>query len=96
MIPPYLPAPKVLNIISGAAEIAGGIGVLFPQTRRYAGVGLIALLIAVFPANLYMAINQIKPPGMENLEPWMAWVRLPFQIVFLYWVYIVTLRKNTL
>lgn len=94
MIPQYLPAPKVLNVISGVAEIAGGIGVLFPQTRRYAGVGLIALLIAVFPANLHMAINEITPPGMDDLEPWMAWVRLPFQLVFLYWVYIVTLKRT--
>jgi uncharacterized membrane protein len=94
MIPPYLPAPKILNIISGAAEIVGGVGVLFPQTRRYAGVGLIALLIAVFPANLHMAINEIKPPGIDDFEPWMAWARLPFQLVFLFWVYIVTLKKK--
>lgn len=94
MIPQYLPAPKILNIISGAAEIVGGVGVLFPQTRRYAGVGLTVLLIAVFPANLHMAINEIKPPGIDDFEPWMAWVRLPFQLVFLFWVYIVTLKKN--
>jgi len=94
LIPPYLPAHEALNIISGLAEIAGGIGVLIPRLRKYAGIGLLLLLLAVFPANIHMAINNIQPPGADELQPWMTWARLPFQLVFLYWVYAVTLRST--
>jgi uncharacterized membrane protein len=57
MMPPYLPYPSGLILISGAAEIAGGVGLLIPSTRRVARYGLIALLVAVFPANIQMALN---------------------------------------
>ena len=57
MMPSYLPFPEALNLISGAAEIAGGIGVLIKPLRSAAGWGLIALLIAIFPANLQMALH---------------------------------------
>src|SRR5580692_9212259 len=55
IVPPPLPSPALLVVISGVAEIAGGLGVLIPATRKAAGIGLVALLIAVFPANVYMA-----------------------------------------
>lgn len=84
MIPPYLPWPAALNAISGAAEILGGIGVLIPMLRRPAAWGLIALLIAVFPANLHMALHGL--PG-KDISPWILWLRLPFQALFIYWVY---------
>ena len=80
MIPPYLPAPEALNIISGLAEVAGGI-VLIPRLKKLAGIGLLLLLLAVFPANIHMALNEVKPPGMDDLQPWMAWAR-PFQFLF--------------
>lgn len=54
MIPPYFPAPKALNSISGLAEIVLGILLCIPQTSAYAAWGIIALLIAIFPANVYM------------------------------------------
>jgi uncharacterized membrane protein len=80
VMPPYLPAPLALVYISGACEIAGGIGVLVRSLRRYAGWGLVALLIAVFPANVYMAMNHIM------LTPWLAWARLPLQGLLIWWV----------
>ena len=59
IIPPYVPLPRAMNVISVAAEIGGGIAVLFPRLRRAAGWGLIiALLLAVFPANLHVALHR--------------------------------------
>ena len=83
MIPPWLPSPETLNIISGAAEIAGGIGVLIPRTRNASATGLILLLIAVFPANLQIALNGW--PGMD-IPRWVLAARLPFQLLFIAWV----------
>ena len=57
IVPPWLPARALLVQISGVFEILGGIGMLLPKTRRFSGVGLIALLVAVFPANLQMALH---------------------------------------
>lgn len=85
MVPPYLPAPLALVYLSGAAEIAGGVGVLVPRLRRAAGWGLIALLVAVFPANIHIAMNDIPVAGRD--VPWWGHViRLPFQLVFIAWV----------
>jgi uncharacterized membrane protein len=84
MMPSYLPWPEGLVRLSGVAEIMGGVGVLLPRSRRFAGWGLIALLVAVFPANLNVAIHGW--PGVD-LPKWILWLRLPFQIVFSWWVY---------
>lgn len=92
MMPPVLPFPQVLNVLAGVFEILGGIGVLVPRTQRFAGWGLIALLIAVFPANIYAALNG-HIAGLDA-QPWALWVRLPFQALFLAWVWAVTLRKE--
>lgn len=83
MIPACLPSPEMLNLISGAAEIAGGIGVLIPFTRNAAATGLILLLIAVFPANLQIAMNGW--PG-KDIPQWVLIARLPFQFLFIAWV----------
>lgn len=92
MMPSWLPAHGLLNAISGAAEIAGGIGVLIPRTRRAAGIGLILLLIAVFPANIYIALNGW--PGMD-IPRWALFARLPFQLFFIAWVaFSCDLRKS--
>lgn len=88
MMPGFLPWHLGLVYISGIAEILGGIGLLIPKTRRMATWGLLLLLVAVFPANLNMAVNEIYLDGMPR-EPWILWVRLPFQLVFaavVYWV----------
>ncbi len=84
MMPPYLPFPDALNLISGAAEIAGAMGLLIPALRRAAAWGLMVLLIAVFPANIHVALHGW--PGV-NLPVWVLWARLPLQFALLAWVY---------
>ncbi|MDB6078650.1 MAG: DoxX family protein [Akkermansiaceae bacterium] len=91
MMPPWLPWPVAMNQISGAAEIAGGLGILFPWKRRCAAWGLIALLVAVFPANLQVALHGW--PGM-HIPAWILWARLPFQPLLIAWVYLTCLRRD--
>lgn len=86
MMPPWLPWPAALVQISGLAEIAGGLGILVPVTRRAAGWGLIALLVAVLPANVHMALRHLSPPGL-TIPVWVLWARLPFQAVFVAWAW---------
>ena len=86
IVPPYLPSPYVLVYVSGLFEILGGLGLLVPATRLIAGWGLIALLLAVFPANIYMATAGVKIGGFPS-QPWMAWARLPFQFVLIGLIY---------
>ncbi len=71
--------------ISGAAEMAGGIGLLIPVLRRAAAWGLVALLIAVFPANIYMAMDNIQFTA-RPLSPALLWGRLLLQPLFIWWV----------
>ena len=92
IMPPALPFPLALVYLSGLAEIAGGAGVWVPQTRRAAGWGLILLLLAVFPANIYMATDHALPPGV-SLPGWVLWARLPLQFVLVWWVWAATLRR---
>ena len=85
IMPPYISYHKELVYLSGAFEIILGIMLLFEQTRFLSGWGLILLLIAVFPANIYLA--QTNGAAM-NISPALAWGRLPFQAVFIalaYW-----------
>jgi uncharacterized membrane protein len=84
IVPNYLPAPKALVLVSGFFEILGGLGLLPQKTRRLAGIGLVLLYIAVFPANLYSAMYGIAPGGMD-VSPLMLWIRLPFQLLFIAW-----------
>lgn len=86
IIPPYLPWPLALVYVSGACEILGGCGVLIPRLRRLAGWGLVALLIAVFPANLHMALNDVHPSGW-SVPSVLLWLRLPMQAVLIFWAY---------
>lgn len=85
IIPPYLPWHPAMVYISGAAEIAGGAGLLIPPLRRAAAWGLVALLIAVFPANVYMATSNI-PLGSAPMSKVLLWGRLPLQAVLIWWV----------
>lgn len=84
MMPPYLPWHEAVNYLSGSAEILLGALVLFPQYTRLAGYGLIALLIAVFPANLHMALNSHLFPEYSRTG---LFIRLPFQLVFILWAW---------
>jgi uncharacterized membrane protein len=70
--------------ISGGAEILGGLGLLLQRFRRLAAYGLASLLVAVFPANIYMAVAHVPFPGRMG-EPWIQWLRLPMQIPLIVW-----------
>ncbi|MGB3779041.1 MAG: MauE/DoxX family redox-associated membrane protein [Tunicatimonas sp.] len=82
IIPPYLPAPELLNYAAGAAEMVLGVALLFPATRPWAAWGIIALLVAVFPANLYM--YQQGTPGIPS---WALLLRLPLQGALIAWAW---------
>lgn len=93
IVPPPLPA-TIIVVLSGLAEIALGVGLAFEPTRRAAAWGTVALLVAVFPANVYMAVSGVE---LVDLPSWMAqpstaarYGRLPVQLVFLAWAWLVT------
>lgn len=86
MMPPHLPWPMALIYLSGAAEIAGGAGLLIPRLRRAAAWGLIALLLAIFPANIHMLMTGLILDGKQVPE-WVLWVRLPLQFLLMLWIY---------
>ena len=88
IMPPRFPAPAALVAISGIAEIAGGLGLLFRFTRKAAAAGLIVLLVAVFPANIYAAMHGMQI-GAHRIPQWLLWLRLPFQPLLIAWVYFV-------
>lgn len=91
IVPKSLPNPKALVYISGVAEFLGGIGVLHPKTRSLSGKGLIALLLAVFPANINMALN---PERFKMFPAWALWARLPLQFAIIGQVWAATQRKT--
>ena len=91
IMPDYLPAHKELVAISGVAEAAGGAGVLSERTRRVAGWWLIATLIAIFPANVHMAVH---PERYKKIPKWALYVRLPIQGLFILWVWRVAIRPR--
>ena len=97
IVPPPLP-PLATVYASGVAEIALGVLVALPRTRRLAAWGLVLLLVAVFPANVYMATSGVT---IEGLPSWMhqpsaaaRWARLPFQIVLVAWAFRFTRRPR--
>lgn len=88
IMPPYLPAPYELVLVSGVFEVLGGVGLLIPGTARAAALGLIALLVCVFPANLHMALHpEVGAELFPALPPAAYWIRLPFQAVLIAWAY---------
>jgi uncharacterized membrane protein len=83
--PPMLQSWKeTINVIVGVAEIAGGVGLLLPFSQAWAAWGIIALLVAVFPANIYMLTS--KGAGMK-ISMWFLWLRLPLQFILIWLVY---------
>jgi uncharacterized membrane protein len=90
IVPPSLQheAKRVVDV-SGVAEVVGGVGVLLPRTRRPAGLGLIAVLAAVFPANLYMART---PERFHKVPRWALYARLPLQPLMMWWAWSATRR----
>lgn len=91
IMPPWLPAPLALVLLSGVLEIAGALGLLLPSTRAAAGWSLIALLFAVFPANIQMLLNA---RAAHASALWVAGLvaRLPLQVLLIIWVYRSTIR----
>jgi uncharacterized membrane protein len=89
IVPPTVPDARQAVVVSGVAEIAGGLAVLHPRTRRFARWWLLALLLAVFPANLHMAVNpeQIKGLDLNRVPRWALWARLPLQPLAMLWVW---------
>jgi uncharacterized membrane protein len=82
IVPAALPAPYVLVLISGFFEILGGVGLLVPRARRAASYGLVLLYLAVFPANINMALH---PELGRGIPEWSLWARLPLQFVLIAW-----------
>lgn len=88
IVPPVFPAALALVYLSGLAEIAVGIGLLVPRTRRYAAWATVALLVAIFPANIYMATSGVVIEGMPgggDPSGLVRWGRLPLQGVLILW-----------
>jgi uncharacterized membrane protein len=86
MVPAELPAPLMLVYISGIAEMLGGLGLLLSATRKLAAWGLVALYLAVFPANLNMAVNHLHL-GDSEVPSWALWARLPLQGLLIAWAW---------
>lgn len=93
IVPGFLPYPAALVYISGVIEIGLGITLLLPPVSQLAAWGLVALFIAVYPANLNMAINGIEIAGIPNTW-WFQAIRLPFQFVLIAWAYWYTKPDN--
>jgi uncharacterized membrane protein len=87
IVPAGLPNPEWLNVISGLFEIVIGVYLLEPRTRVLAAWGAIALIIAVYPANVYMLMENIGPEGPGTGDPVANWIRMPFQFVLLAWAW---------
>jgi uncharacterized membrane protein len=93
IVPPYLPAPLALVYISGFFEILGGIGLLAPANfngipaRSIAAWGLVGLLIAVMPANIYMVTEHAQ---FASIPLWALWLRLPLQLPLIWWAWLYT------
>jgi len=79
IVPPAIPWPRAVVLISGVFELLGAAGILIPATRRAAGIGLFILTIAVTPANIYM----LQHAQLFNVPRWALVVRLPFQLALL-------------
>jgi uncharacterized membrane protein len=93
IMPPYVPAHRAMVQVSGVAEWLGGAAVLAPELRPTARWWLIALLVAVFPANLYMATDPDRIEGLERVPRWLLWARLPLQPLAIWWVWRATASR---
>ncbi|HEX6039453.1 DoxX family protein [Longimicrobium sp.] len=94
IMPPWLPLHRELVYLSGLCEIAGGLGLLVPRTRRAAGIGLILLLIAVWPANLQMLLNA-RASGASTWAQTALLLRLPLQLLLMLWAWRASRTEST-
>ncbi len=88
IVPPGIPKKEAVAV-SGVAEVLGGLAVLHPATRRTGRWWLLGLLLAVFPANVHMAVNPEQVPGLSKskIPRWALWARLPLQPLCMLWVW---------
>jgi uncharacterized membrane protein len=95
IVPDWFPDAALANRLSGAAELAFGLGMFLPRTRKLSALGLLALTVAVFPANVDMAVNNVEPQLVEGrfsrsigtaTGP-LNWVRLPLQLPLVWWLW---------
>lgn len=91
MMPNYLPFHQELIYVSGVVEFILGVLLLFPKYTRFAGFGLVILLLAVFPANINMYLNADKFSDMSEMA---LLIRLPIQLVLLFWASVYTKKRN--
>lgn len=91
VIPPALPWPEAVVLISGAVSIVLGAGLLWPPTSIAAAWGIMAFLIAVFPSNIFMSLH---PEIFPQVPVWVLWARLPLQIVLIRWAYRYTHQED--
>ena len=91
IMPDYMPAHRELVAVSGVAEAASGLAAMHPRTRRAGGLLGIATLVAVFPANLHMALH---PERYKRIPSAALYGRLPVQALFIYWVWRATLADD--
>jgi uncharacterized membrane protein len=97
-MPPYIPWHRPMVLISGGIEILLGVLLLVPRTRRLAAWGLVALLVAVFPANVHIYLHQDlfpAPPAYAGWMPYAHLLRLPLQAVLIAWAYAYTRRRRS-
>ena len=92
--PDFIPATEEMIYLSGIFEMLGAIGLLIPRIQKISAWGLILLLVAVFPANINAAVNDIRTEVAFGIGSWYLWVRLLFQPVFIWWVWWCALKKN--
>jgi uncharacterized membrane protein len=100
VVPPAFPRPLALVYLSGLAEVGLGVGVLFERTRRVSAWGLVALLVAVFPANVHMATSDDLrlagvPDRLRDPPDAALWARLPLQAVLVAWALWYTDQPST-
>ena len=94
IMPDYLPLHRELVYLSGIFEVLFGLGLLWRKTRRAAGICLILLYLAVLPANMNMAAQNIQPTNF-HIPPLLLWARLPLQLVLIYWAWKVSRPESS-
>lgn len=95
MVEGLLPHPLLVVYGTGLLEIGLNVGLLYPPTQRVCAWGLLTLLLAVFPANVNVALHQLPPPGGLPAKPWYVWSRLAFQPLYMAWVWFAALHQNS-
>lgn len=93
MVEGLLPYPLLIVYASGVLEIGLGLGLRYLPAQRFCGWGLLLLLLAMFPANIYVALKQLPPPGGLPAKPWYVWSRLAFQPLYMGWIWFAALHS---